>query len=197
MMRRFICNASFLLCLLPAVSVEAQNVIPTKMVGQPLMYMKEGEVEGCGMRIIGGRPTAKADEWEWFDVSINVYSNGGGLVKIVSYDINAPKMQATGAKPKPLKVRSGWLKAPGKSGTTPIDGKSAVADDGVSLLYGTDLDRTMPMFQAYFQNETISVAVRRASQPTETVYSGVIEMDAAEDKQIRGCLSELVSKWPK
>ena len=194
---QLIAKLTLVFCLVASAGAGAQNIVPTKMSGQPLMYMKDGEVNGCGIRIIGGRPTINGAVWEWFDVSINVYEHGGGLVKIVSYDVDEPKMRAGGLKPKPLPVRSGWLKAAGKSGTTPAKGKSAVADDGASLMYGSDLDRTMPLFSAYFQRETVSIGVRRVGDKTETIYSGVVTMDDNEDQQLRSCLRDLVAKWPK
>lgn len=64
---------------------QAQNVIPLQISGQPLQYMKDGTVTGCGVRMVGVRPTAPGRA-EIFDVSINVYTSGVSVLKGLSYN---------------------------------------------------------------------------------------------------------------
>lgn len=174
----------------------AQNVHPTKLVGQPLMYMKEGSVVGCGIRTVGGQPAGYGPIWKWVDASVNVYVGGGGLVKMISYDENVERMNAgIREKPKPLRVQSGWFKAQGARATTPFEGAVGRAGDGESLIYGTDLATSLAVVKGYLKKETISIGVRRQSETTEAIYAGVIEMTDKEDTQFRQCFRELTQHW--
>ena len=74
----------FLLLACVALNAAAQGVVPTEMNGQPLQYMKDGKVIGCGIRIIAGRALGD-DSFEFSEVSVNLYASGTALIKGVAY----------------------------------------------------------------------------------------------------------------
>ena len=60
----------------------AGPVEQSKMSAQPQMQVKQGVVEGCGVRIISIQPLSAASTFaDAFDVSFNLYPGGLSLVK--------------------------------------------------------------------------------------------------------------------
>lgn len=176
--------------LLTPSALMAQNVIPTNMEGQPLMYMKDGAVNGCGLRIIGGNPSQTSAIVNMFDVSINVYRSEGAMVKIVSYSTTVAELQ-TNKPPKTIKVKSGWLKTPGEKATDPGVNPAVSGDDPNSILYRTSIDSAISIFTAYARQQPISVGIFRAADTSERVYYGRINMSSQEMEQHRSCIQEL------
>src|SRR5687767_9454444 len=66
--------------------------------GQPLMYMKAGKVDGCGIRFIAVLLDPALRTGRGVDGSINVWAVGGAAVKGLTYDLDVAAMQA-GMKP--------------------------------------------------------------------------------------------------
>lgn len=178
-------------------AVAAQGVVPTKLLGQPLRYMTDGNVSGCGLRVLGGQPTRGTRLWRWFDVSVNMFSDGTGAVKITSQDLNAADVEKgrTGP-PKLVPIRSGWLKAPGQPATIPLDGKQRTAADGVSLLYPAEPERVFAVILGAAFGDTISVGLRRPTDTNETIYTGKVELSAQESDELAQCIKELVREPP-
>ena len=140
--------------------------------------------------------------WRWVDVSVNIYKDGNSMVKIMSYDLDSDQIgkEHKGRADKLITsrpVQSGWLKAPGKSATTPFGGNTIVGDDGASILYWADIERAISVLFAYFRKEVVMIGVRRKGEQTESIYAGAIAMTEAEDGQLRQCMSEVMAKWPK
>jgi len=177
-------------CLAPliiaAVSARAQNVIQARMTGQPLQYMREGALTGCGLRIVAvdvaGDLTSDASE-----VSLNIDENGNALVKAVAY----AKFLSGKSSPQPVKVAAAWAKAPGSNATrplvTPVSG-----DDHLSMLYPTELTGALEIMKAQLDGVPVQISVQRPLQRSYRIMSGVVSMTQPEQDQLRNCLTELV-----
>lgn len=171
----------------------AQNVIPTRMDGQPLMYMKDGAVNGCGLRIIGGGQRANSETFDMFDVSINLYREAGAMVKLVAYSTTVAELKSSkGREPATTKVTSGWIKAEGSAATDPGQSTATPGSDQNSLLYRTSVDSAIAIFKANIESAPVTIGLRRQGVSTERVYYGKIAMSKEETEQHRACLSEML-----
>src|SRR5687768_8618807 len=63
----------------------AQTRPATPMEAQPLTHVRDGRVQGCGLRLTGGEPGKQASSW--FDVSFNLFRRGFGLAQSIAYEI--------------------------------------------------------------------------------------------------------------
>ena len=97
-----------------AYGLHAQNLIEAQILGQPLVYMKAGKLDGCGIRlIVVDMPVSLKDNnpipvW---DLSFNMYLPGRGAVKIGSYNVSAAEMRIGKPGPK-SKVATAAAAAP-------------------------------------------------------------------------------------
>jgi hypothetical protein len=168
----------------------AQNLITAELVGQPLQYMKDGEVNGCGLRIMGGSPSGGGRPL-FADASVNFYVAGHTLVKVAMFEVT--NQQSGRASPRRIPVQSGWLKAPASS-ATPVLGNAMKGEDGASLLYGTEFAPALAVVEAHLDNQPIQIGVRRVDATTETIYAGRIRLEPSEREQFVGCWETLVQK---
>ncbi len=169
-------------------SASAQNVYPANMTGQPLQYMHDGAISGCGLRIVA---VEVADDLssEASELSLNFYDSGVAIVKATAY-APIPLRKPT---PQPVKVASAWAKAPGANATKPL-GVAEVGEDHLSQVYATDLENALAIVGAQTAGTPVQISVRRPLQRTYRILSGVVTMSPAEGVQLRSCLSELVEK---
>lgn len=174
-----------------AFNAHAQPVDVSDMTGQPLMYMKDGVVHGCGLRIMGG--TEKADgEFRMFDVSLSVYAAGVTILKAVSYDVTPAEAKSN--KPaRRVNVVSAWVKAPNEPATKPI-GAVRQSESEVALLYTTQVDALVAVLKAQSQGAPMNVGIRRLGESAERIQSGPIALSSEERKQLSQCISELRSQ---
>ena len=169
----------------------AQNVHTVRIDGQPLIYIKEGQTRGCGLRMIGGQePAISGGDFQMFDVSVNIFLPGHAMVKLVSYN-TTPAELSTGKPPRTVRLAHGWIKAPNALATRPKDGKSAEGEDGASLLYNTDVDAVFAILKAQIDGRPINIGLKREGEATERIYAGAIGLSNEETEQLTQCLSEL------
>ena len=184
---------AFGLISLFSLGAHAQNVVHTDvMMGQPLQYMHEGRVSGCGLRIIATRmlyePMVESSE-----VSVNIYASGRALVKAVAYSATSVRSNAT---PKVKRVASAWIKAAGGA-ATPVIGKPQQGDDRASIIFATDFDVALDIISAPSAGKTIQIAVRRAGENSEFILAGTVALDAAQEEQMVECFTSLAADAQK
>lgn len=170
----------------------SQNVVVTQINGQPLVYLKDGQPQGCGIRMIGGEGPNHEGVVRMFDVSINLYASAAAVVKVLSYDAKPQPNKHLGM-PVAVPVLRGWIKAPNATGTTPVEGKTLAGEDGKSILYVADVDSVMAVFRAQGSAQPVNIGIRRLHENTERIYSGSVAMSEVEQRQVTQCLKELVS----
>ncbi len=167
---------------------QAQHVVQAvSFEAQPLQYMKDGRVSGCGLRFIAGRDLS-ANRVEFSEVSINFHAGGRTLVKGVAYaPVNVNRPEA-----RPVKVASAWVRAAGHASTHPVSSVAA-GDDKLSLLFHADFDAAIAVVEAQRVGKPIQMSVRRATDKGETILVGTPLLDKAEAAQMLECFSSLSS----
>ena len=188
-------------CGLGPNRAHAQNVIGAQIVGQPLVYMKAGKLDGCGIRLmIVDTPPSFNDKRPvpvW-DLSFNLYLPGNGAVKVGSYNVSPAELKSGKPSAKPIGVptASGWLKAPNADATAPLSQIGKSEDPGF-ILYWTELDSVLALFKSYMSGEAILVGTRRTGAKSDRIFSGPIEMAESEKRQVDQCLTEFLAVTTK
>lgn len=155
------------------------------LVAQPLTHVREGQVQGCGLRVTGGE-AGRAASW-WFDVSINVFGAGGSLVQAIVYGIKASEYDGE-ARPARIPVRSAWISA-GAGGTR--RGENVERKD--TLVYSLLGEDALALFAALADGRTIAVGIRRWGEPEESVHKGAPVLDESARAEVAACLGSLKS----
>jgi hypothetical protein len=176
-------------CAVPAF---AQNVITVPMMGQPLVYMKDGAVQGCGVRvlIVDAPPTAAvtARTVPIWDTSFNISLPGYATIKAGSLDVPIAEIRAgrfAGAG-RPVEPTVFWFKAKGTSATKPVAPQAKVikGEDPGTILYVADVASVLPLFSASNKRESILVGTRWPGGKSDRIFSGTIEMSPKEFEQV-------------
>lgn len=171
------------------INALGQNIHVLEMTGQPLVYMHDGNLRGCGVRVFGLDSVPGQDLIKVFDISTNLYPDKGAVVKVSSYDTTVAIMKSR--KPHRLfHLHSGWIRSPGAKATSPI-APAFKGDDGHAILYSTSVDSALEILKAALSEAIVQVGIRRQGEPTERIYAGKIALSAAELGQIRSCISDL------
>jgi hypothetical protein len=154
------------------------------MDAAPLVYERDGMVQGCGVRITGGEPGASAPS-SWFDVSFNVFRRGVALAQSYAYEMR-PSAYDAESRPERVPVQSTWL---------------AVADGAVrrgenteqrdSLVYALVVDDALSLFQALAEGRPLRLGIKRWDQRDDTVYSGAPTLSGDTRNRIGDCLASL------
>ena len=170
-----------------------QGLHEAMIVGQPLQYMKDGRVNGCGVRMMGIADSAGPGSSVGFDVSFNVCVDGFGLVKGGAFRVflgGNPVAVQERVRVKPTSV---WIKAQGSVATVPIGNRIHDGQDPPeSIFYAVPAESSLPLFRAAFQRQSVQVGVHFAGEPTERVFYGMTNMSDSEWSSLRGCIDELV-----
>lgn len=182
-------------------NAEAQNVISAPMLGQPLVYMKDGALYGCGVRLIvvdsPKNPTAAPVAV--YDLSFNLHMPGTGIMKGGSMDVPSSQIhsgQLDKNKTKPVQLAAFWLKAKENPATSPLQGTAKGADAG-TILYAADLDAVFPLFNAQVRGEPLLVGTKRQGAKTERLFTGVVKMKDDEQEQLNQCMKEFLAQATK
>ena len=170
-----------------ALTATAQSVHPVAMAGQPLVYIKDGNIHSCGIRVMGVEVSNLA-VISTIDMSFNLEKSGQGLVKFASGDGDIIK----GKPAKRNKLSGAWIKAPGDKATTPKS-KVIPGEDGFSILYLTDVRSVIGLFEAQEAGKPLNIGIKKLGESHEKIYAGVAKMDDKEQQQVRQCIRELLS----
>jgi hypothetical protein len=201
MIRPFVKLGALAMSVFVVAHAVAQNVIPGDMRGQPLVYVKEGKIYGCGIRfILVDVPQNLGDQSvvSTYDLSFNLYMPIHPVVKGGSYDVTAADFKRGNlSKVKPIAPSTIWLKADGARATAPQMGHITKSDDPGFFLYTTDLDPILALFGAFNRKEVILVGTKRPGARSERVFSGSIEMEPAERERVSSCIVELLADFKK
>lgn len=130
----------FVLLLLLAISCTtyaAQIIIPVRKDFQANVYSKEGNVYGCGMRIIGLSDLDLSGQITAVDFSINYFRGArnslGGVLKITARTINTKNLDRTILNTfvgEPIYVNFGWARMLGKSPIKQLSGARSEDNNG-------------------------------------------------------------------
>lgn len=180
----------FLAGLLAAPGAFAQSLLEVEMVGQPLVYGKDGTVEGCGVRAVGvilpvqGRPTFRS-----FDLSANVWKSGVALAKIIGEV--TPVATPEPGKGRRVALKNAWLKAEGKEAAAPIQKsfKESATEKG-AYLFAVEPAASLEFILAASNSRRVQAGVNW-NEATEWIYTGVIQLTEQQRQQMQSCLKEI------
>lgn len=170
--------------LAPIGAACAQSARELPIEASALVHMREGEVQGCGLRLTGGEP--KPDASSWFDVSFNVFRRGFGLAQSIVYEIK-PSGYEGDARPAKVAVQSTWLKA-GDEGSVRLGENTDRRD---SLVYSLVVDDVLSLFEAVARKQPVTLGIRQWGQRVDAVHSGVPALSDDARRQITSCLAAL------
>jgi len=181
--------AALAVLLMICADVVAQNVQPIKISGQPLVYMKAGRIDACGLRLIGIHVGGDLSILT-VDASFNLDSERRGIVKVATAEGTAQAVKANTMTR--FRVAEAWIKAPGKRATQPYENKTFPGEDGTSLLYVTTWDQVLELFKAALDGSVLNIGVKRADDGHTRIYSGAVALSPEEIQQVSACFTEIV-----
>lgn len=178
------------LILVTACALGALQAGPAKsaaaaiaMEVQPLTHMRDGKVQGCGLRITGGEPGVPASSW--FDVSFNVFARGMGLAQSIAYELRRSEYEGD-SRPATVPVRSTWVRTGEGSARR---GESSERRD--SLIYTLLVEDVLALFEAVAESRAVTLGVRRWDQPADSVYTGTPLLSDDSRTKVSACLDRL------
>jgi hypothetical protein len=150
----------------------------------PLTHVRDGQVQGCGMRFTGGE--ARSPVSSWFDVSINVFRRGIGIAQSIAYEIRRSEVEGD-SRPTIAPVESTWVRA----GERTARRGENTARNG-SLVYTLVSDDVVDVFEAVARDEPVTLGIKRWGEASDIVYMGRAMMNDESRHQIGACLVELL-----
>jgi hypothetical protein len=160
--------------------------------GQVLMDINQGQVESCGVRVLGAVNRNTNQQIMGVDTSINVAKPGFGMVKGLVYQ-GTPDQYSKGDLSR-LQLESFWFRKPDGLTTVPHKGKyseSPVTER--AILYSTSVDPAFGILDAVLERQDIQIGFRLASEPYDRIFFGVVDMTDQEMIQLTQCLAD----WSK
>jgi hypothetical protein len=165
-------------------SAAAQLGKPLTIEARTLTHTRDGQVAGCGLRFTGGE--ARSPVSSWFDVSLNVFRRGIAIAQSIAYDIRRSELEGD-TVPAIAPVESTWLR-PGEG----IARRGENSERTASLIYTLVPDDAVEVFEAVAKGEPVTVAIKRWTEPSETIYTGPASMDDQSRRDMSACLAELL-----
>lgn len=170
-------------CLSALPAAAADTATPMALAAQPLTHAREGQVQGCGLRLTGG--VAGREASSWFDVSVSVFGAGGGLVQAVVYELRRSDYDGE-ARPQRVPVRSTWVRV-GEGSTR--RGENVERRD--TLVYRMLAEDALAVFEALAEGRSITVGIRGWDEPEDSVYTGAPVLDEPARAEVGACLGLL------
>jgi hypothetical protein len=176
-------------------AASADALIEGVIRGQAQVFLKDGRIEGCGVAVLGMNAFESLNETaSQFHGSFTIYLDGTAAVKgLAEADVRAAyvlDLRNINRKAKYVELESFWFKAPGKSATTPLGGKTIAGDSPMSKLYRADPITVMGLFEPIMDAQPIQIGVKRKADRIAKVYFGQVKMEEAELNQLAECLRE-------
>jgi hypothetical protein len=156
---------------------------PALMEAQPVLHVRDGQVQGCGLRLTGGEPGKQASSW--FDVSFNVFRRGLGLAQSIAYEIRRSEYEGD-SRPKQVPVQSTWLKV--SDGTARLGENTERRD---TLVYMLLMEDVLALFEAVANGDPVTLGIKRWGQRADAVYTGAPHLSDDSRDRMSTCLAEL------
>jgi hypothetical protein len=160
-----------------------------ELVGQPLIYTKNGITYGCGVRAVGvvSFSPSQTAMVKSFDVSANFWVNGAAAVKMIGaltpYEGKNPGLE------KRVPLFGGWLKAEGKNPAAPGQGGFTAGSEKGSYLFPVELEGALDFILAATNDLPVQIAIAWMKN-VEWIYYGKIKLTPTERNLILRCIDE-------
>ena len=177
----------------------AERLMPMEFIGQPLMLLEKGNPQSCGIRIVGIQTPLNFNNPNEVlfapDGSFMFDKKGYGLVKALAYQITVKDVTSDKAA-KDIPFKSFWFKADNFKATTPII-KPYKGEQKYSLLYATEADSVIGLYNAVLNNEVIKFALKFENASQDVAYYGKVSIKKDELQQVVSCMDELTAQMSK
>ena len=153
------------------------------MEAHALTHVRDGKVQGCGLRLTGGEPGKQASAW--FDVSFNVFRRGLGLAQSIAYEIRASQYDGE-SRPAKVPVQSTWLRV--------SDGGARLGENRErrdTLIYTLVMDDVLALFEAVANGDPVTLGIKRWDQRVDAVYTGAPHLSSDSRHRMSTCLADL------
>ena len=143
------------------------------MVGDPQMQVRDGNLDGCGFRVRSvSIESLSPGNIDAIDASFNLYSKALALLKAGVLRVKAAKDGQVSA-PVVRPIRTFWFKVVGEKPTSPTVGKIFPSDSPKGyLLHGDSITRVLPLFEAVFAREPLTIGVRVSGEDIDRIHTG-------------------------
>lgn len=176
----------FFAVALVATGAQAQMMVEAAMRGQALTTTKQGEVSGCGIRVVGMPSPMKGVQQRMFDTSLNITKQAVGIAKMIA---SVGPAGSTYQEMKPTRIFGVWFKVKGLSAVAPLKGLTP-GETPHSNLFLTDWQSSAETIGAMTGGEQTQIAVAW-QKGIETIYYGKVELDDAERQLVIDCFDQL------
>ena len=183
-MRKVLAVVVVFLMFMQCSAHAAETPAPTSLEAKPLTHVREGVVNGCGIRLTGGQPGAPASSW--FDVSFNVFRRGIAIVQSIAYEITRSEYDGE-SRPVTVPVQSTWLTATHANARV---GENTERRD--ALVYRVLVDDALALFEAVANGQAVTLGIRRWGERVDSVYTATAVLDADSRRTVGACLAALV-----
>lgn len=172
-------------------SATAGTVEQAVIVAEPQMQVKDGAVEGCGMRL-KSMPidTTGLTSALVIDMSFNIYRSGMALLK--GGAVRIPLREASRGQVSNAPIDSFWMKIQSSRPTKPLHGHVMPAENPGYLLYGEALDEVVKLFDGLADRTPLTLGVRLKAEGIDRIYAGVAQLSDADRAQHAQCLGDLI-----
>ena len=120
---------------------------------------------------------------------------GYGLVKALAYQTTVKDVTSDKAA-KDIPFKSFWFKADNFKATTPIM-KTVKGEQKYSLMYATEADSVLGLYNAVLSNEVIKFALKFENGTEDVAYYGKVTIKKDELQQVVSCMDELTAQMSK
>lgn len=165
-----------------------------KFIGQPLIYQKNGKINGCGVRVFGVADfeTPKSNV-RLVDGSFMVTDSGAVLLKAGMKMTTGEAVLKGEKKSRTVFTDRFWIRASGKNPTTPHDGifQKSPQDQGY-LIYGASSFDAFTDLLGVLDGETeLQIGMRELKTDIDRIMAGKVTISNAEIKRVMECLESL------
>ena len=172
-----------------AIDAWAQNVIGVHMQGQPLIYTDAGKPNGCGIRIVGIIDSpANGKSFRSFDVSINVYSRGVAVGKVVG-EVNVPTAAGNATSTR-QPLFGAWLRSGDQEPVAPVGNSFKPSSEKGAYLFQAGLSASLDLLISILKQQEIQVGVRW-QRDIEAIYTGTPLLQDDERRQVVSCVEQV------
>jgi hypothetical protein len=189
----------FLCCILFFCNLAFAGIVEqVQFEAQPAVYLKNGEINGCGYRILGSNFSSnKSAKSYGIDFSFNAYSEGVGIVKGGLREFKVEN--ANDIKPlQVLKIQNLWIKTKDSKATNPIGNIfSKNINPPNYILYEADVSIVFNLIFSVFGSNEIMVGYRLDGEDIDRIFNGKVKLMDSEVKQIKDCMAELIKNSKK
>lgn len=160
----------------------AQDALP--LAAESIVHEREGSVVGCGVRVTGGRASARGPS-SWFDISFNVFKRGIALAHAVAYELRQSGV-AGDSRPLRVPVQSAWIAA--GAGSAKL-GENLERRE--SLVYSLAFEDAVSLFDAAAHGQPLRLGIKTWGQGSASVHGGTPDLSGDTRDRIADCVARL------